>query len=620
MALEPTVSKASSESNPGHMVSKEGSTAGPSQTSIRDVSPTHITSHRFNGHSSPHSTEEFCRKVQGLKKELVNAKKLRKEALADLRVTMQKAAQQRLMEKENKTPSCAMRVSVQITKVIWSMLMDGKPFAEVEINDMIYDYDRDYKDLGVALFTTKSIIIRNCLPNAMSDTLLSAWNPPPEWGKKVLLRVDAKQGAPRDGNSVLELLQRLQEFNGIMALGVAHVACGGAFLIHMVNSVVHSVQLSYYLFVLSHADLQAIHVYPLKIHLTESMYRMVSGYLFPSEDQVSQKRKEVWKVSTIASARKAKKSFDVTAAFSQSSKESEAAHRSSASIFNLPVDSPKTLKFPDLKLGSGLRRTSSFDRMEDAVAESIATELLMQAQSSKTEEKKVVKPIDEKKPRPQKLIEFRNIKISQVELSLTYEGSRFVVSDLKLLMDTFHRVEFTGTWRRLFSRVKKHVIWGVLKSVTGMQVKKFKDKGHSQQPSITAAPDGKRNDQADQKATFLKRSADGAGDGFVTSVKGLFNTQRRKAKQFVLRTMRNEGEGDQQGQLSEGEAEISPFARQLTITKTKKLIRRHTKKFERGNEWKDEELNPSSPMNPTAYESDSSSGSELIEELNRIQK
>lgn len=37
-------------------------------------------------------------------------------------------------------------------------------------------------------------------------------------------------------------------------------------------------------------------------------------------------------------------------------------------------------------------------------------------------------------------------------------------------MDTFHRVEFTGTWRRLFSRVKKHVVWGTLKSVTGMQV------------------------------------------------------------------------------------------------------------------------------------------------------
>lgn len=58
----------------------------------------------------------------------------------------------------------------------------------------------------------------------------------------------------------------------------------------------------------------------------------------------------------------------------------------------------------------------------------------------------------------------------KVELLVTYEGSRFAVSELKLLMDTFHRVEFTGTWTKLFSRVKKHIIWSVLKSVTGMQV------------------------------------------------------------------------------------------------------------------------------------------------------
>lgn len=60
-----------------------------------------------------------------------------------------------------------------------------------------------------------------------------------------------------------------------------------------------------------------------------------------------------------------------------------------------------------------------------------------------------------------------------MELLITYEGSRFVVNDMKLLMDTFHREEFSGTWRRLFSRVKKHIIWGVLKSVTGMQVRPF---------------------------------------------------------------------------------------------------------------------------------------------------
>ena len=51
---------------------------------------------------------------------------------------MQKAAQSRLMEKEkNKSPSCAMRVSMRINKVVWSMLADGKAFSEAEINDIV---------------------------------------------------------------------------------------------------------------------------------------------------------------------------------------------------------------------------------------------------------------------------------------------------------------------------------------------------------------------------------------------------------------------------------------------------------------------------------------------------
>lgn len=55
-----------------------------------------------------------------------------------LRVAMHKAAQARLMEKEkNKSPSFAMRVSLKINKVVWSMLADGKSFAEAEINDMV---------------------------------------------------------------------------------------------------------------------------------------------------------------------------------------------------------------------------------------------------------------------------------------------------------------------------------------------------------------------------------------------------------------------------------------------------------------------------------------------------
>ncbi|TYH17963.1 hypothetical protein ES288_A05G232900v1 [Gossypium darwinii] len=571
--------------------------------------------------------------VQGLKRELINAKKSRKAASLSLRVALQKAAQLRLMEKENnKSPSYAMRISLQINKVVWSMLVDGKSFAEAEINDMIYDFERDYKDVGVAQFTTKYFVVRNCLLNDKSDMLLSAWNPPPEWGKKVMLRVDAKQGAPKDGNSSLDLFQ--------------------------------------------------VEIYPLKIHLTETMYRMMWGYFFPEEEQDSQRRQEVWKGSTTSVARRLKKgalNHDASASGIHSTKESEVPSKPSVSCTSItnqsaPAGSAQASKIQDPKShvsGSGpeLRRTSSFDRTwEETVAESVADELVLQAHSSSVsstksgplvsteqqdessknkmkdtksvksgrssqEEKKVGKSNEEKKSRPRKMMEFHNIKISQVELLVTYEGSRFVVNDLKLLMDTFHRVEFTGTWRRLFSRVKKHIIWGVLKSVTGMQGKKFKDKAHTQQPSGTGVPDSdlnlSDNDQVEKPGpypiTFLKRPSDGAGDGFVTSIRGLFNTQRRKAKQFVLRTMRGEAENDFHGEWSESEAEFSPFARQLTITKAKRLIRRHTKKFRSrgqkgsgsGSSSQQRESLPSSPMELeiTSFETDSSSGSSPYEDF-----
>lgn len=65
----------------------------------------------------------------------------------------------------------------------------------------------------------------------------------------------------------------------------------------------------------------------------------------------------------------------------------------------------------------------------------------------------------------------------------------------------------------------------------------------------------------------------------MNSVKGLFSSKRRKAKAFVLKTMRGEAENETPGEWSESEADFSPFSRQLTITKAKRLIRRHTKKF-----------------------------------------
>lgn len=81
----------------------------------------------------------------------------------------------------------------------------------------------------------------------------------------------------------------------------------------------------------------------------------------------------------------------------------------------------------------------------------------------------------------------------------------------------------------------------------------------------------------------------------------------------MLRTMRGEAENEFNGDWSESDAEFSPFARQLTITKAKKLIKRHTKKFrqrgQKGVSSQQRESLPSSPRESTPFESDYSSGS-----------
>lgn len=600
--------------------------------------------------------------VQKLKKELGNKHKARKAASASLRLALQRAAHQRLMEKEkNKSPSFAMRISWAIDKVVWTMLSDGKAFAEAEISNMILNVDRDYKDVGVAEFTTRSFVVRNCLPNAKSDMLLSAWNPPSEWGRDVMLRVDAKQGAPKDGNSPLELFQ--------------------------------------------------VVIYPLRIYLTETMYRMMWEYFFPEEEQDSKKPQEVWKVSTTAGSRRGKRGLSSSheqGSSSSKAREDSLSRGSAPGTLLVPIGvSPSHLHSDPAELsflmaaqvleasrlqnhktsfigGSQTehQRTSSLDRTsEENVADSIANELAFHAQGSNIscsksgplisavdhpsgipsgattglissvdtsksrlreskpnkagrpshEEKKLNKSQDEKKDsRVRKTLEFQNIKISQVELLVTYEGSRFAVNELRLLMDTFTRVDFTGTWRRLFSRVKKHIIWGVLKSVTGMQGKKFKDKVQGQrQADEGASPDSDLNfsdsdgSQVGKYERFpvswSKKPSDRAGEGFVTSIRGLFNSQRKKAKAFVKRTMRGDAENEFEGECSDSDTEYNPFARQLTITKARRMIQRHTKKFRsnrhKGIPFLKDSFQSSPKTTPFQSEADSSSVSSAYEDF-----
>lgn len=100
--------------------------------------------------------------VHGLTLELDHNWKSRKTATSELRVALQKATQLSFMEKEkNKLPSYAMRISMQINKVIWTMIEDGKHFAEVEINDLVsnlYFIHKHITSLNSTIYFLRSFI------------------------------------------------------------------------------------------------------------------------------------------------------------------------------------------------------------------------------------------------------------------------------------------------------------------------------------------------------------------------------------------------------------------------------------------------------------------------------
>ncbi|KAG0631787.1 hypothetical protein M758_1G279100 [Ceratodon purpureus] len=531
------------------------------------------------------------------------AVKLERKAL---RKALQGAAQQQLMVKEkNKTPSAAMRISWVFTKLAWQMLCDGESFADAEINNMVLNVDRDFNDIGVAKFTVKSFVVRNGLPSAKSSTVLAAWNPPKEWGRNSMLRVDAKQSAPKDGRSPLENFE--------------------------------------------------VSIYPLRIYLTETMYRKLWDYLFPGDEQdvKRQTSQEVWKVSTAVAGKRGRSrgSTPLERSWESAGTSSRAGILSSGlalaphSLQGLPPDSQPHV---DLSMAAlALEKTRkmnaainvdqgqylSFDRSEDAEVEMVSEEVVLKTSkhgssvrttvsitsrqdvlttggippngstagdnggSVRNRDRKVSKVVkstvvEEKKEIKKKssMMEFHNIKISQVELLVTYEGSRFAVSDLRLLMDTFLLVELTGSWRRLFSKVKKHIIWSVLKSVTGMQGKKFKDKLPAHPGPIDEDYDDSSDDSigsqeaTDQFPLRPRRQSDRAGEGFVHSIRGLFNLQRKKAKALVLRTRRGPEELDLEQHCSSSDDDgntanpaRSPRAHS-NITKAKRLLRLQARK------------------------------------------
>lgn len=71
---------------------------------------------------------------------------------------------------------------------------------------------------------------------------------------------------------------------------------------------------------------------------------------------------------------------------------------------------------------------------------------------------------------------FVHVRFNRVHCRITYTGQRVPISmsDFKLVLDTKVYVDFEGSWRDIFSRYKGTLLSSALKSLTGLQGKKFK--------------------------------------------------------------------------------------------------------------------------------------------------
>ena len=72
-------------------------------------------------------------------------------------------------------------------------------------------------------------------------------------------------------------------------------------------------------------------------------------------------------------------------------------------------------------------------------------------------------------PRSPKVVVVHHLKVNDVALRVSYDGPPKKFHEVRLLLDASTHAAFVGRWRELIDRVKKKIVWSVLKSVTGLQ-------------------------------------------------------------------------------------------------------------------------------------------------------
>eukprot|EP00850_Spirogloea_muscicola_P021121 SM000237S08138 [mRNA] locus=s237:43058:57701:- [translate_table: standard] len=562
--------------------------------------------------------------VQRLEIELRARFQGRKAARIEVMSTLQQAAQ--AQQEQAKQASPAMSISLALNRARWTLIADGEAFAEAQINGLMLHLDRDFNELGVARFEIKQFFVRNNLKNAKYEMLLSAWNPPQEWTRQSMLKVVGKHGAPVDGVSPILTFEVEIHPLRIHLMESMYKTMWEYFFPKELEDVDHKLEAwrapmestaltSRTRRGRARSQNDALLATSLPDNLPSGqllppLYPHVDavpadiGQLQPHVNAENMRHSGMSSGTSSTQRSPSRKLYEASSKLPTTELYDMYSTRSAPLDRMLVATSLTSVSVPASPLAEVGRRLSSMpltadgtpierDNLSAAGVVSLESSpmrgspLSMPEQKSKAgpakgKEKKTKKE-EARRPPPgpvikkRKLVHIHHIKISQVELLVTYEGSRFHVSNLRLLMDTFTRLDYQGTWRGLFSKIKKHIIWGVLKSVAGMQGKKFKDQLPAPQDdtaddSISGESDVGSHMASDALPQLrystsglgenfllgrLRRQGDRAGEKFVSSVKAIFHSQRRKARAILRRTRGGEAEGSPSSpRLSV--AEISP--------------------------------------------------------------
>ncbi|KAL0030048.1 hypothetical protein WJX79_003167 [Trebouxia sp. C0005] len=388
----------------------------------------------------------------------------------------------------------AKRFTLELDAIKWHLCQDRTPFVDASIVGVMLDSIQN-KDLsGSSKLIIQKIEVKDRqglvgeAPGLEPGMVVSAWNPDESWAKDALLRVNATKGVPTAELTVWSLVD--------------------------------------------------VMVHPLGVHIHQQVANSLWEYFFPKEDTAAKQRQQQW-VKSVASRRKsaavtgeaAHGGFPATSKSglggsghsrgeggSGSTTSSAAADKAVSAVSQGgPPGSPTSpsATSPVFSLGrrSRHRRISSWDanlegrkgvdpslispassgdltatrskasgsvfrrlhKRSASHGEELSSAGGLSASGSGAARPPSAKKASQKAVIKQKKLLFVHFAINRVHCRVTYKGAPFNIKDFKVLLDAQVYEDLEGRWVDLFNRMKWDIIKSVLKSVAGLQGRKFKE-------------------------------------------------------------------------------------------------------------------------------------------------